>query len=53
MPLSYQAQNDDEAVRRVEAGPAQRHLHRSNVAAAFDLQYPLFTILVGHNMIEA
>lgn len=53
MPLSYQVQNDDEAVGRVEAGPGQRHLLRSNVAAAFDLQQPLFTMLVGHNMIEA
>lgn len=53
MPLSYRPQNDDEAVGRVEAGPGQRHLHRFNCVAAFDLQYPLFTILVGHNMIEA
>lgn len=55
MPLSYQPQNDDEAVSTVEVRPEllHRHLRRFNGAAASDPQHPLFNKLVGHNMLKA
>lgn len=53
MPLSYRPQNDDERVRGVEAGPVQRMLRCFNNVAAADSHQPLFTNLVGQNMIEA